>query len=425
MASNPEKLKTSTLNSINIDRKKPIYIDLFAGCGGLSLGLYHSGWKGLFAIEKSPEAFETLEYNLIRKLNHFNWPDWLPRQPHDINEVSKVYKDNLKALEGKVDLVAGGPPCQGFSSAGRRVEGDARNKLVSSYLRFVRLVKPRIIFFENVKGFTTKFIKNKFKGKAYSEVVLRSLEREYIVEGKMIDFAEFGVPQRRSRYILVGIKRDFARQRKIRAEDFFNMIYQNRQEFLDSKNLSIETSLEQAISDLLHGNGTVDCKDRKGFKAGLYSCPSSAYQKYMRDKSADATPDSHSFVNHKSKTVNKFKFILEHGNRNKKLTKELMSKLKINKHRVVPLDGKQPSITLTTLPDDHIHYLEPRVLTVREYARIQSFPDWFELKSKYTTGGDRRTNEVPRYSQVGNAIPPLFGEQSGLVLKELIYGRSS
>ena len=72
------------------------------------------------------------------------------------------------------------------------------------------------------------------------------------------------------------------------------------------------------------------------------------------------------------------------------------------------------------MPDDYIHYCEPRILTVREYARIQSFPDWYKFRGKYTTGGKVRTQEVPRYSQIGNAIPPLFGEQAGGVLKELI-----
>ena len=79
-----------------------------------------------------------------------------------------------------------------------------------------------------------------------------------------------------------------------------------------------------------------------------------------------------------------------------------------------------PSLVLTSHPDDYIHYSEPRILTVREYARIQSFPDWFEFKEKYTTGGKARKREVPRYTQAGNAIPPLFAEQAGLALKQLI-----
>lgn len=142
-------------------REKHTVIDLFAGCGGLSLGLYQAGWSGLFAIEKNPFAFETLKANLIDNKKHFNWPQWLPQTPHDINEVLKKYKVQLEGLRGKVDLVAGGPPCQGFSMAGKRVEDDIRNNLVFSYIKFIDLVRPKIILFENVKGFTYAFDKKK------------------------------------------------------------------------------------------------------------------------------------------------------------------------------------------------------------------------------------------------------------------------
>ena len=98
-------------------KKDYTVIDLFAGAGGLSLGLYLSGWHGLFAIEKNPFAFETLKYNLIDNKKHFDWPKWLPKTNHDINEVLKNYSEQLVDLQGKVDLVAGGPPCQGFSMA--------------------------------------------------------------------------------------------------------------------------------------------------------------------------------------------------------------------------------------------------------------------------------------------------------------------
>lgn len=89
------------------------------------------------------------------------------------------------------------------------------------------------------------------------------------------------------------------------------------------------------------------------------------------------------------------------------------------------LDAQQVCNTITSHPDDYIHYLEPRIMTVRECARIQSFPDWFEFKGKYTTGGQARKLEVPRYSQVGNAIPPLFAEQVGQALIELINRREN
>jgi DNA (cytosine-5)-methyltransferase 1 len=91
----------------------------------------------------------------------------------------------------------------------------------------------------------------------------------------------------------------------------------------------------------------------------------------------------------------------------------------LKKRSITPLAGDDVCPTITSLPDDYIHYSEPRIMTVREYARIQSFPDNFEFKGKYTSGGKRRKMEVPRYTQIGNAIPPLFAEQAGLVLKEI------
>ncbi|RYE44751.1 MAG: DNA cytosine methyltransferase [Sphingobacteriales bacterium] len=163
------------------------YIDLFAGCGGLSLGLHNAGWRGLFAIEKSPDAFRTLKHNLIDRKNHFDWPCWLSQSQHEIDEVIQNYEASLLALRGQVDLVAGGPPCQGFSSAGRRQEDDVRNGLINSYLKFVDLVRPKIIFFENVKGFTLKFQKNKSKGLVYANYVVEQLDKlGYEVHGKLV-----------------------------------------------------------------------------------------------------------------------------------------------------------------------------------------------------------------------------------------------
>ena len=84
------------------------------------------------------------------------------------------------------------------------------------------------------------------------------------------------------------------------------------------------------------------------------------------------------------------------------------------------LGPNSQSPTITSIPDELVHYCEPRILTVREHARIQSFPDWYEFKGKYTSGGKRRKNEVPRYTQVGNAVPPLFAEQIGRAIKEVL-----
>lgn len=409
------------LQNYPVKEKMLTYIDLFAGCGGLSLGLHNAGWKGLFAIEKNIDAFKTLEYNLIEKNHHFDWPSWLPQKNHEIDKVNKDYKEQLIQLAGSIDLVAGGPPCQGFSMAGRRKEGDARNNLVKSYIKFIRLVKPKLIFFENVKGFTQEFKKNKEKGKKYASYVEKALNRsDYFVKGQLVNFGNFGVPQKRTRFILVGIRKDVPGASKKRAEEFFSRLSANRFDFLHERGLTIDTNLRDTLSDLLMSNGVEQSPDSPNFKAGIYAAPKSKYQELMRQGVAQAIPDSHRFPKHRQDIIEKFGYILANSKKNKDIDESIRQRYNIKKHTIIPLDGDGKSPTITTLPDDYIHYCEPRILTVREYARIQSFPDWYKFQGKYTTGGKVRTKEVPRYSQIGNAIPPLFGEQSGCVLKEFI-----
>lgn len=393
------------------------YIDLFSGCGGLALGMHQAGWKALFAVEKNEDAFETLKSNLIQKADHFCWPNWLPKMVHDINELLVSYGDNLKRLSGEICLVAGGPPCQGFSTAGRRDESDIRNSLVDSYLHFIDLVQPENILFENVKGFTQAF-KSKDKeeaGKKYSEYIVTELKRRgYEVDYQMLDFSKFGVPQRRIRFIL------FA-SRKYRPDKFFLVLNNNINAFLKQKKLSKTVSIQDALSDLEAVHGVGLCPDSKSFKSGRYGSPQNNYQRYCRAGSRKgAIPDSHRFANHKIETIKRFKELQELNIKDRNLSRLLMEKYKVKKNCFSVLDEALPSPTLTSNPDDHIHYYEPRTLTVREYARIQSFPDWYEFKGKYTTGGERRKVDVPRYTQIGNAIPPLFAEQIGLTLKQLI-----
>lgn len=404
-------------------KKNPLYIDIFAGCGGLSLGLHNAGWKGLFAIEKNPDAFKTLKYNLIDKKNHFAWPNWLPQQALEINHVIDNYKNQLVKLRGKVDLVAGGPPCQGFSMAGRRKEDDQRNQLVLKYIEFISLVQPKILFFENVKGFTMEFKKNKDKGKEYASFVEKELnDAGYFVKGQLVNFGEYGVPQKRTRFILVGVRKDLKNVTQETADVFFAKIRENKHSFLTAKNLTSGTTLEDAISDLLKENGLKDSPDTKRFKAGIYAPIASNYQKLMRKGIEVEIADSHRFVNHRPEITEKFQVILNTCRKNFDIDAKTREHFNIKKHTIIPLDKNSKTPTITTLPDDYIHYCEPRILTVREYARIQSFPDWYQFQGKYTTGGKRRTQEVPRYSQIGNAIPPLFAEQAGIKLKELING---
>jgi DNA (cytosine-5)-methyltransferase 1 len=404
-----------------MNEKKSTYIDLFAGCGGLSLGLHNSGkWKGLFAIEKSEDAFKTLKHNLIDKKKHFDWPtDWLGKpQNLDINNVIEKYSDNLISLRGNVDLVAGGPPCQGFSMAGRRVENDSRNDLINSYIKFIELVEPKIIFFENVRGFTTGFKKNNERGEAYSTYVVNKLEEVgYDVKGQLIDFSKYGVPQKRTRFILVGIRKQLVENNPaINENTFFNKLEENKEKFLINKGLELNPTLEDAISDLLSKNGTKESETPK-FREGIYGRIDSSFQKYVRKyRRIDSSVDSHRFAKHTETVKNRFEIALKEGLK----SNEYRERFKLKKSSTKILEKNKPTPTITTLPDDYIHYCEPRIMTVREYARIQTFPDNYQFKGKYTTGGKRRTQEVPRYSQIGNAIPPLFGEQSGVILKSLL-----
>ena len=387
----------------------------------MSLGLYQAGWHGLFAIEKNAFAFETLKYNLIDNKKHFDWPEWLPLMPHDINEVLKNYSRQLKDLKGTVDLVAGGPPCQGFSMAGKRVKDDVRNQLVFSYIKFIKIVQPKMLLFENVKGFTYAFNKNKRNDvDSYSNKVISALEGlGYNVKPHVIDFSEYGVPQRRKRFILVGIRKD------IGSPDMFeDLLRKNRDSFLIEKGIRAKVSLREAISDLLRRNGTMPTPDRKGFLSGKYGSEElSDYERLMRGDypCEHEVPDSHSFARHSADKLNCYKRLLtDCPIRGKRIDGKARAEWGIRQRGITVLDPDAVSPTITGQPDDYLHYSEPRIMTVRECARIQSFPDWYEIKKKYTTGGKMRRIEVPRYSQVGNAIPPLFAEQAGIVLKQIL-----
>ncbi len=391
------------------------YIDIFAGCGGLSTGLLEAGWTGLFAVEKNADAFLTFHHNLINNTTHFSWPKWLSVSEHDINELIRNHKDNLVALRGSVKLVAGGPPCQGFSLAGKRDKDDQRNNLVKSYIKFIRLVEPTAIVFENVYGFTIHFEEKKGT-KQYSSYIERALKRSgYKTHYEIINMADYGIPQKRKRFILIALRNGD-------PKDVFTYLKSNREDFCHKKGISISTTVGDAISDLQKANGTCSCPDMKGFKSGLYGQAQSTYQTLLRQgKNLTGTvADSHRFVNHRTKTIALHNDLLQYAPRNKRITPSDNIVKDLKRRGVTVLDSQAPAPTITSIPDELVHYSEPRILTVREHARLQSFPDWFEFKGKYTSGGALRKKEVPRYTQVGNAVPPLFAEQMGLALLEVL-----
>lgn len=395
------------------------YVDLFAGCGGISLGLHKAGLQGVFAVEKNPDAFSTLKYNLIDTHEHFDWPEWLPIKNWNIDNLldKKENKKKLESLRGKVDLVVGGPPCQGFSMAGKRRATDNRNKLVHSYLEFVEIVQPRILMFENVYGFTLKYSNSKnHKEIAYSDIVINKLhELGYAdARGEMVDMSDYGVPQRRRRFIVIATKTNL-------ADKIFENLIDGRKEFLETRGLKKKATTQSALSDLERKHGEGACPDKHGFMSGISSESNSNLQDYLRVPEGHAyMPDSHRFVNHTEEAEDVFKYLLKEAPRNKRISGEARKEFGVKKRNVTVLQKSEPSLTITTIPDDFVHYSEPRVMTVRECARLQTFPDWFEFKGPYTTGGPRRVKQTPRYTQVGNAVPPLFAEQVGLAIKQAL-----
>ncbi|HES3137067.1 TPA: DNA cytosine methyltransferase [Streptococcus pyogenes] len=388
------------------------YIDLFAGSGGLSLGLHNADLKGLFAVEKNKDAFATLKYNLTEKKRHFDWPEWLEMKNWDINELLSEHKNELVQLKGKVDLVVGGPPCQGFSIAGKRENNDIRNQLMHSYIELVKLVDPQMLFFENVQGFTIDFRENG-KRKNYSAILAEDLKKlGYKINSQIVTMSEFGIPQNRKRFIL------FASKNREESQLFFERLYTNIDAFLDNRNLASKVTISAAIGDLIRSKGFVESPDTKNFHNGLYGDAESAYQRLMRQNipSNNKVPDSHRFANHSDATIKLFKELMKVSDKAIRITPKMNVVEGLKKRGITPLKADSICNTITSIPDDYVHYAEPRIMTVREHARIQSFPDDYEFKGPYTTGGARRKIDVPRYTQVANAIPPLFAEQVGAVL---------
>lgn len=413
--------------------RKFYFIDLFAGCGGLSLGLIQSGFSGIFAIEKNKDAFATLSFNLQsdKIKNGYSWPRWLPCQNMTTSDLLKNYQTELKKMNGKIDVIAGGPPCQGFSFVGLRNPNDPRNRLTEEYIEIVSLVRPKLLLLENVKGFQAAFKKENagIMKQPYSEYVTKKLEElEYKVFKKVLPASQFGVPQPRPRFVMIAIRQDIAAEldlTSISNDDFYNQIIECANDFKKKYNINHNfTPLRDAIGDLeIAKHSLKPCVDCAGFQQISYKQPKkmNPYLSFIRkDCASNYEPNSLRIPNHKQETINKFSYILLKAQKGQTLSKELREKFNVKKQCLTVLSPDKLSTTTTTSPDDCIHYSEPRVLTVRENARIQSFPDWFEFRGKYTTGGLLRREDCPRYSQVGNAVPPMMAEILGNFLMKLL-----
>jgi DNA (cytosine-5)-methyltransferase 1 len=412
------------------------FVDLFSGCGGLSLGLAWSGAQGLFAIERDPMAFQTFKANFIDQprgpVLPFVWPEWLKRQAWGIDDLLEAHGKDLAALrDAELDLVAGGPPCQGFSFAGRRDSQDPRNQLFTKYLEVVRLIRPTAVLLENVPGMAVahgstitgekRRARGDTKGSFYETLAEELGAMGYDVDGQILDASEFGVPQKRSRLIVVGLLRERLEvppSGRV-APLVFERLKSGRQAFLDRIGLKPPVSAREAIGDLsiVGRNGRLwdpEEYDEPDSPRGYYQLTydgrrsRSPYQQFMRAHAFGRPMDSMRLARHSSEVSGRFRQIIQTCRQGVRMNDGDRAWFKLRKHRIYPMSASEPAPTITTLPDDVLHYSDPRILTVRETARLQSFPDWFVFKGKYTTGGEKRTKECPRYTQVGNAVPPLF-----------------
>lgn len=415
---------------VRSDSGKPVFIDAFAGCGGLSLGLLKAGWQGLFAIEKDPFAFSTLKSNLIEEgsRHQYAWPEWLQQQPWTIEGLMEGHREQLAALRGKVDLLAGGPPCQGFSSAGRRRPGDPRNVLVQRYLEFVEIVLPRMVLIENVRGITYDFVGTEEAPdrRNFADDLVDRLSANYHVYTDTIRLSEYGVPQQRPRFFLIGILKSLGRKLARRDEPFARL-RATRGQFLEKRGITKRVTCKQAISDFEVSRAGIEaCPDSKGYQAIRTVSARTNYQRLMRDGFEGTVSDTR-LAKHRPHIVERFtKIIAEckaEGRLGVQLNRQMRERHGINKMATRVLDPGKVAPTITSMPDDLLHYAEPRTLTVRENARLQSFPDWFAFQGKYTTGGERRAREVPRFTQVANAVPPLIAEMWGEVLMGYVKAR--
>lgn len=354
--------------------KAPVAMDLFAGCGGMSIGLEKAGFKIIHANEINKDASATYQRN---------FPD-VPLVTGDIRKIdAAVLRRELGYPE--VDVIAAGPPCQGFSTAGKRLGNDPRNLLFKEVLRFVEVFRPKVVVIENVLGMVLTA-----KGKVVKQIVSQLEALGYNAYCRVLVASDYGVPQQRKRVFIIGSLDHIAEEELFpRAE-------------------GRKISVSQAISDLAF-LGVNESSEKYRW------APRSAYQEQMRSNSKVLF--NHKSPNHSSRIQSRFGSVPKGQNGNSFLKGSGTSK-----RTYIKLDPRAVSMTLTTLPEDFLHYSRKRILTVREMARLQSFPDNFEFLGPRTTGGPRRRLECPQYTQVGNAVPPLMAEAVFRTIASILNG---
>ena len=343
-------------------------IDLFSGAGGLSYGFECAGYKILLGIDNDAKALETFE------LNHNDAKTLC-------GDITEIYYDrDIRPLIGNetIDVIIGGPPCQGMSLSGPRKFDDPRNKLYLSYIRLVNEIRPKAFVIENVPGLV-----GLFGGQIKDSIIEKFTDMGYNIKYKILCAADYGVPQSRKRVVFVGMKQG---------------------SFIFPEALPYQVSCEMAISDLpplIDNLGTED--------AEYYTQPQNKYQCLMRARSTKVK--NHIAANHSEKVQNIISMVPDGGNY-KDLPEEYQSTR--NFHVAwTRFASEKPAPTIDTGHRHHFHYKYNRVPTVRECARLQSFPDDFVFLG----------NKTQQFRQVGNAVPPLMAQVIAEKLKEALNNR--
>ena len=401
------------------------FIDLFAGCGGLSLGLEQAGFKPVYVNELNKDALNTYLLNR-QELSYLKEKEFHSNDIFELTKSSKTLKDlelnlnrkfNIK--KGDLSLVVGGPPCQGFSGIGhRRSYSVDKKELPSNFLyremsKVIKHFEPKIFVFENVRGLlSARWTKEGEKGEIFEDVKKEfSKLKNYNISDFLIHAKSYGVPQNRPRVLIIGIRKDI----------------KNDNSFLPNPTNDYPHP-DELLSDLIDKTYL-----KKSSTDNYPSKPKNEIQLLLRtkknknsffDKGDKLTEQEYS--NHSETVKSKFKeMILNNG-----FIPEGMRTKKFSQRLVPKKWGKGgPNITATSLPDDYVHFSQPRTFTVREWARLQTFPDWYQFEGKRTTGGIRRAGnpregifdrELPKYTQIGNAVPVKLAFEIGKHLSKFL-----
>lgn len=341
---------------------KPKVIDLFCGCGGLSQGFIDAGYNVILGIDKWQDAIETFNFN--HKNSNGIVADLLTLSPETVSKNEKI--DN-------VDVIIGGPPCQGFSIAGKRIVDDERNQLYKSFLHYVEFFRPKAFLMENVPN-----IMSIGQGAIKEQIIIDFENIGYKISNKILLASDYGVPQNRKRAFFVGL----------RDGSVFD--------FPEPTTPDNKITSKQAISDLPEHT----LKDGESYSFDSKS----NYQKQMRN--GNKVVFNHQITEHKDKTIEIIAMVPDGGNY-KSLPKELHSTRKVN-IAWTRLNSNKPSFTIDTGHNHHFHYEFNRVPTARESARLQSFHDDFIFKKGKTS----------QLKQIGNAVPPLLAKEIAIKLKK-------